>query len=59
MSPTYGRATLGANGTPNKLFIEILFRDYDGVQFLKVVVLNPNSIFCCKCGSQMFWFVGY
>jgi len=53
-STTYGQATLGATGAPNKLFIAFLFSDDDvGAQFLRDVGLIPNSMVCCKRGSQM------
>jgi len=46
------RGTLGANGTPNKLFVAFLCGDHDfGVQFLKDVGLFPRSMMCCKCES--------
>jgi len=57
---TYGNATLGANGITNKLFIVFFFSDYDlGFQFLKDLGLIPSSMVCCKCGSQMSWFVDW
>jgi hypothetical protein len=57
-STTYGRATLGANVAPNKLFITFLFSGDDvRVQFFKDVGLIPNSMVCCKCGPQMSWCV--
>ena len=50
-STTHGRATLGANVVPNKLFIIFLLSDHDaGVQFLKDMGLIPDSMVCCKCG---------
>jgi len=57
-STTFGRATLGANGLPNKLIIAFLFSDSDfGVIFLKDLELIRNRIMCRKCGSQMSWYV--
>ena len=58
-STKFGRATQGAEGVANKLFIAFLFSDPDdaGVQFLKDVGLIPSSMVCCKCGSQMSWYV--
>jgi hypothetical protein len=55
---TFGRATLGADSVANKLFIVFLFSDPDvGVQFLKNVGLIQSSMMCCKCSSQMSWYV--
>ena len=57
-STTFGRATLGANGVPNKLFLAFLFSNPDaGVQFLKGAGLIRSSMVCCKCGSLMSWCV--
>jgi hypothetical protein len=57
-STTFGRATLGADGVANKLFIAFLFSDPDvGVQLLKDMGLIQSSMVCCKCGSQMSWCV--
>jgi hypothetical protein len=57
-STTYERATLGASGVPNKLFIAFLFSDHDvGVQFWKDVGLITSNVVCCKCGSQVSWSV--
>jgi hypothetical protein len=57
---TYGNATLEANVVTNKLFIVFFFSDYDlGFQFLKDLGLIVNSMVCCKCGSQMSWFVDW
>ena len=51
-STTFGRATLGANGVVNKLFLAFLFSDLDvGVQFLKDVGLIKSCMVCCKCWS--------
>jgi len=53
---TFGRATLGANGFANKLFLAFLFSNHAvGIQFLKDVGLIWSSMVCCKCGSQMSW----
>jgi len=55
-STTFGRATIGANGVPNKLFLAFLFSDPNvDVQFLKDVGLIRSSGMSCKCGSQIFW----
>ena len=57
-STTFGRATLGAIGVPNKLFFAFLFSDPDfGVQYLKDVGLIRSSWVCCKCGFHMSWCV--
>jgi hypothetical protein len=57
-STTFGRATLGANGVFNKLFLAFLFSYPDiCIQFLKNVALIRSSMLCCKCGSQMSWCV--
>ena len=57
-STTFGRATLGANGLPNKLILAFLFSDLDvGVQFLKDLELIRSRMVCCKCGFQMSWCV--
>jgi len=50
-STAFGRATLDANGVPNKLFFAFLFNDPDvGVHCLKDVGLIRSSMVCCKCG---------
>ena len=55
---TYGRPTLGASGVQNKLFLVFLFSEHDVcVQFLKNVRPIPNSVVCCRFGSQMSWCV--
>ena len=53
-STTFGCATLGANGIPNKLFLAFLFSDV-GVHFLKYVGLFRSSMVYCKCGGQISW----
>ena len=51
-STTFGRATLGASGVTNKLFLAFLFSNPDvGVQFLKDVGLIRSSMVCCECWS--------
>ena len=55
---TFGRATLGANGFANKLFLAFLFSNPEvGIQLLKAVGLIWSRIVCCKCGFQMSWCV--
>jgi hypothetical protein len=45
---TYGRATLGANGVANELFLACLFCDTNvGVHFMKDQGLLRNSMMCC------------
>src|SRR5215470_9909810 len=55
---SYGRATLGADGVANTLFLAFVFSNNDvGVQFLKDVGLLRSAMVCHKCGSQMSWCV--
>jgi len=57
-STTFGHATFGANGVPDKLFLAFLFSDPNvEVQFLKDVGLIRSSMVSCKCGSQISWYV--
>jgi len=56
-STTFGRATLGANGLPNKLIHSCSATHNIGVQFLKDLELIQGITVCCKCGFQMSWCV--
>jgi hypothetical protein len=55
----YGRATLGAKGVPNKLFIAFLFSDHDvGVQFSKDVGLIPR-VWCAVSADCKVAFITF
>jgi len=57
-SAMFGRATMSANGVPNKSLLASLFSDPNvGVQFLKDVGLIRRSMVCCKWGFQLSWYV--
>jgi hypothetical protein len=55
---TYGRATPGAIGVANDLFLAYKFCDTNvGIHIMKDLGLLRSSMVCCNCGSQLSWCV--